>query len=155
MPETLYKFAPSAGWITHLWKSVTRQDHAMWRPTLRRLIPPNGVVIDVGAHGGQFTRLLAGLVPKGLLLAVEPSGYARSVLKPAMWARGTRNALVVAMALGDEPGVAMLHTPIKRRGDMGYGLAKCRQDSRYSDNRNARIQDHRQRQCRSEFFPMS
>jgi FkbM family methyltransferase len=123
MPETLYKFAPSAGWITHLWKSVTRQDHAMWRPTLRRLIPPNGVVIDVGAHGGQFTRLLAGLVPRGLVLAVEPSGYARSVLKPAMWARGTRNALVVAMALGDEPGVAMLHTPIKRRGDMGYGLA--------------------------------
>lgn len=40
-----------------------------------------------------------------------------------MWIRGTRNAVVVAMALGAESGVAMLHTPIKRRGDMGYGLA--------------------------------
>lgn len=123
MSEQLHKFAPTAGWVTHLWKSATRQDHAKWRPVLQRIIPANGIAVDVGAHGGQFTRLLAAIAPQGLIVAVEPSGYTRSVLRPALWLRGAKNIAVVAMALGSEAGVAMLHTPIKRRGDMGYGLA--------------------------------
>lgn len=121
--DQLYRFTPSIGWVTHLWKSLTRQDHAAWREVVQRLLPTNGIAIDVGAHGGQFTRLLARLVPQGMVVAVEPSGYARSVLRPALWGRGVSNVVVVAAALGAEPGVAMLHTPIKRRGDMGYGLA--------------------------------
>ena len=111
------------GWITHLWKSITRQDYANWRSTLRQMMPDDGVVIDVGAHGGQFTRLLAKVVPRGLVLAVEPSSYARSVLRTALWIRGVNNVIVVATALGAEPGIAVLHTPMKRRGDLGYGLA--------------------------------
>jgi FkbM family methyltransferase len=86
-------------------------------------MPPDGVAIDVGAHGGQVTRLLSGLVPRGTVIAVEPSGYARSVLRPALWARRARNVVVVAGALGATQGVAVLRTPIKRRGDLGYGLA--------------------------------
>ena len=123
MSDRLYRFTPNVGWIAHLWKSATRQDHASWRPILRRLLPEDGVAIDVGAHGGQFTRLLAGLVPWGLVVAVEPSGYARSVLRPALWVRGVGNAVVVAAALGAESGAAVLRTPLKRRGEMGYGLA--------------------------------
>jgi len=123
MADTPYRFMPSTGWITHLWKSATRQDHAHLRPVLRGLLPADGVAIDVGAHGGQVTRLLAGLAPRGTVVAVEPSGYARSVLRPALWARGHRNVVVVAGALGASPGVAVLRTPIKRHGDMGYGLA--------------------------------
>ncbi len=123
MSENLYRFAPSVGWFTHLWKSVTRQDHTRWRQPLKRILATDGIAIDVGAHGGQFTRLLAGLVPRGLVVAVEPSGYTRSVLRPALWVRGVRNVVVVAAALGAKSGVAVLHTPIKRRGDMGYGLA--------------------------------
>ena len=123
MTERFYRFAPTPGWLTHLWKSSTRQDHAHWRPALEGIIPKDGITIDVGAHGGQFSRLLAGLVPAGLVVAVEPSSYARSILRPALWARRTRNAVVVATALGSETGMALLRTPIKRRGDMGYGLA--------------------------------
>jgi FkbM family methyltransferase len=123
MSEAYYRFAPSVGWLTHLWKSVTRQDHASWRPILRRLLPADGVAIDVGAHGGQFTRLLADLAPRGLVVAVEPSGYTQSVLRLALWVRGVRNVAVVATALGAESGAALLNTPIKRQGDMGYGLA--------------------------------
>jgi FkbM family methyltransferase len=126
--EQFYRSAPkgtrrSVGWITHVWKSVTRQDHAKWRSTLRRMVPKDGVAIDVGAHGGQFTRLLTEIVPRGLVLAIEPSSYARSVLRTALWIRGVSNVIVVAAAIGAESGIAVLHTPIKRRGDMGYGLA--------------------------------
>lgn len=123
MTEAFYRFSPTLGWLTHLWKSSTRQDHAHWRPVLDRIIPKDGVVLDVGAHGGQFTRLLSGLVPAGLVVAVEPSSYARSILRPTLWIRGISNVLVVAAALGSQDGMAMLRTPIKRRRDMGYGLA--------------------------------
>ncbi len=90
---------------------------------LRPWLPPDGVAIDVGAHGGQFTCLLAGLAPRGLVVAVEPSGYARSILRPALWARRVRNAVVLAAALGPRPGVAVLRTPLKRRDAMGFGTA--------------------------------
>ena len=118
-----YAFRPGVGWLVHLWKSVTRQDHAHWGAAIAEFLPRDGIAIDVGAHGGQFTRLLARLVPDGLVIAVEPSGYARSLLRIALWVRGIRNVVVVAAGLGDAPGVALISTPIKRRGDMGYGLA--------------------------------
>jgi FkbM family methyltransferase len=111
------------GWITHLWKSVTRQDHGAWRYVLRGLIPETGLALDVGAHGGQFARLLAGVVPRGQVLAFEPSSYARSVLKPALRIRRVQNVKVYPLALGAERGSAVLRTPMKRRGEMGYGLA--------------------------------
>ncbi|MDB5398725.1 MAG: methyltransferase FkbM family [Rhodopila sp.] len=96
---------------------------AIWRAILICHVPLNGFTIDIGAHGGQFTRLLSGLTPGGLVVAVEPSSYARSILRMALWLRGARNVIVVAAGLGDKAGTAMIRTPIKRRGDMGYGLA--------------------------------
>jgi FkbM family methyltransferase len=121
--KDIYRFRPTIGWFTHLWKSATRQDHKALRPTLGKLLPKDGVAIDVGAHGGQVTRLLAGLMPRGMVVAVEPSGYARSLLRPVLWSRGVRNAIIVAAALGARDGVATLRTPIKDKGDIGYGLA--------------------------------
>jgi FkbM family methyltransferase len=118
-----YTFSPGLGWFVHLWKAITRQDHAQWRRAVARHLPRDGIAIDVGAHGGQFTRLLAKAAPNGLVIAVEPSGYARSLLKLALWFRRTNNVVVVAAALGSKAGVALIHTPIKRGGDMGYGLA--------------------------------
>jgi FkbM family methyltransferase len=123
-PETWYRFRPGWGWIEHLWKSLILQSHAEWRAPLSRVLPKGGVAIDVGAHGGQFTRLLSSMVgPTGTVVAVEPSGYARSILAPALFLRGVRNAIVVACALGDRCGVQVLRTPLKRLGAMGWGLA--------------------------------
>ena len=86
-------------------------------------MPRNGIAIDVGAHGGQFTRLLSGVAPDGLVIAVEPSSYARSILRIALWFRGARNVLIVATGLGERTAMGMIRTPIKRRGSVGYGLA--------------------------------
>lgn len=118
-----YRFQISIGWLSHLWKSATRQDHKALRPALQKLLPKDGIAVDVGAHGGQVTRLLAELMPQGVVVSVEPSGYARSVLRLALWARGIQNAIIVAAALGTYNGIATLRTPIKMKGDMGYGLA--------------------------------
>lgn len=118
-----YRFRVTSGLIAHLWKSATRQDHVGLRATISPHLPKNGVAIDVGAHGGQITRLLAKMVPAGQVIAVEPNSYTRSILRMAIWSRGCRNVMVVATALGAKCGTALIRTPIKRRGDMGYGLS--------------------------------
>jgi FkbM family methyltransferase len=118
-----YRFKFGVGWLVHIGKALSRQDHSHWRPFIARHLPRNGIAIDVGAHGGQFTRLLSGMAPDGLVIAVEPSSYARSILRIALWSRGARNVLIVAAGLGGRAGMGMIRTPIKRRGDVGYGLA--------------------------------
>lgn len=106
-----------------MWKSTAGQDHRSVGRLLRPLLPEDGVALDVGAHGGQVTRLLADLAPRGRVVAVEPSAYARSVLRASLLLRPRPNVVVVAAALGASPGVAVLTTPLKRAGSLGYGLA--------------------------------
>jgi FkbM family methyltransferase len=113
-------------WFVHVSKALTRQDHRHWRRFIVGQLPRDGIAIDVRAHGGQFTRLLSKLTPEGpegLIIAVEPSSYARVILGIALWVHRARNVVVVAAGLGRETSVAMIRTPIKRHGDMGYGLA--------------------------------
>lgn len=122
--STWYRFRLGIGWLEHLWKSLVMQSHADMRVPLRLVLPVGGVAIDVGAHGGQFARMLAALVgPSGLIVAVEPSGYARSILGPALFIRRVRYVVVVACALGASNGLLVLRTPLKRLGAMGWGLA--------------------------------
>jgi FkbM family methyltransferase len=90
---------------------------------LERHLPKDGVAIDIGAHGGQVTRILSRASPNGLVVAVEPSGYSRAILRIALWIRGCKNVVIVAAAVGAAAGGMLIRTPLKRRGDMGYGLA--------------------------------
>ena len=118
-----FRFRPSWSWIGHVLKSTLRQDHAELVPVFRPLLPEDGVALDIGAHGGQVARLLADMVPRGQVIAVEPSGYARSVMRAAFLLRPRCNVVLVATALGAGPGVAVLATPLKRGRAMGYGTA--------------------------------
>ena len=124
-----FRFRPSWSWFEHVWKSTWLQDHAELGATLRALLPRDGIALDIGAHGGQVTRLLADLLPQGQVVAVEPSSYARSVLRLNLLVRPRQNVTVVATALGREPGVAALATPVKRAGALGYGTASLVPDA--------------------------
>lgn len=117
-----------AGWVTHLFKAAfVRQPKdlvALFKP----LLAPDAVVFDIGAHGGHFSQLFSRLAPRGRVYAVEPSAYARSILEPTLrWAR-CANVQVMPVGLSDAPGRAVLQTPIKRRGDFGFGLAHLGED---------------------------
>lgn len=118
-----YRFRVTLGWLTHLFKSSTRQDHNDLRPILERFLPLNGIAVDVGAHGGQISRLMAKIANLGTVYAVEPSSYTRSILRASLFLRRARNIHVLAAALGAGPGCAIISTPLKRGKDMGYGLA--------------------------------
>ena len=54
-----FRFRPGWSWAGHVAKSAFRQDHADLGRLLHPLLAADATVIDVGAHGGQVTRLLA------------------------------------------------------------------------------------------------
>ncbi len=107
----------------HLFKALARQHHGALRPLLGDHVGPGAVVIDAGAHAGQFTKLFAALAPGGRVYAFEPGAYARRILETVVRLKRLDNVRVVAAALGDEDGEATLTLPLKARGRLGFGLA--------------------------------
>ena len=81
------------------------------------------MVLDVGAHAGQFAKLFAAMAPAGRVYAFEPSDYARSILAPALAFNRIANVTVVPCGLSDRASEAVLHTPLKRSSAWGFGMA--------------------------------
>ena len=109
--------------LAHLFKAVAKQHHRELRPLLARYIPAQAVVVDAGAHAGQFTKLFAGLAPEGRVYAFEPGSYARYILATAVRWRRLGNVTVVPAGLGEAAGSAELSLPLKASGSLGFGLA--------------------------------
>lgn len=118
-----YRWRLSPSFTAHLWKAVTQQHHRALLPALRRCVPRDAVVLDIGAHAGQFAKLFAGLAVDGLVYAVEPGSYARAILRAAIWARRLDNVMVLPVALGAGPGLERLTIPVKASGALGFGLS--------------------------------
>jgi FkbM family methyltransferase len=81
------------------------------------------VVIDIGAHAGQFSKLFARMAPAGRVYAFEPSAYARSVMAPAVAFSRLRNITLVPFGLGEHAARLVLHTPLKPSSSLGFGTA--------------------------------
>lgn len=110
--------------LRHIVVACTQQHHEELIPVFRPHVPVGGTVIDVGAHAGQFSKLFSRMVGRGgVVHAFEPSGYTREILEIALRVTGRRNVVVHAKGLSDEPGTLTLHTPVKKSGVRGYGLA--------------------------------
>lgn len=109
--------------VAHRWKAVTRQHHRELLPILAPLIAPDAIIIDVGAHAGQFTKLFAGLARDGHVYAFEPGSYARSILLPVLRTRRLSNVTLLPLGLSDSAGEAVLSTPVKASGSLGFGVA--------------------------------
>lgn len=112
-----------ASWLAHLYKACTQQHHLALRPLLSTLLPVDGVVLDVGAHAGQFAKLFARMVPHGRVYAFEPSAYARSILTKALAYNRLTNVTLVPTGLSDQAQEAVLHTPLKASSAWGFGTA--------------------------------
>ncbi len=118
-----YRWRLSPSFVAHLWKAVTQQHHRELLPVFARCVPRDAIVLDVGAHAGQFTKLFSGLARDGRVYAIEPGSYARAILRSAIWARRLGNVAVVPVALGAEPRLERLNIPVKASGAMGFGLS--------------------------------
>jgi FkbM family methyltransferase len=109
--------------LRHLAIACFEQHHRELVPVFAPYIPAEAVVIDVGAHAGQFAKLFAAMARKGRVYAFEPSAYARTILQTALAWNRVKNVEVVATGLSDAAGEAVLSTPIKAKGGFGFGLA--------------------------------
>ncbi len=118
-----YRGRVTPAFFAHLFKAVVKQHHRELLPLFRRLVPPDAVVFDVGAHAGQFTKLFARLAAEGFVFAFEPQSYARRILAAAIRLNRLKNVAVLPMALGEVAGVGQLSLPVKSSGSYGFGLA--------------------------------
>ena len=90
---------------------------------LQRYIPEGSTTIDVGSNVGDFSRRLSDLSQGGMVLAFEPQSMPRSVMTVANFFKGKKRIMVFPMALGDEEGMVTLKIPIKKKKNVGVGLA--------------------------------
>ena len=118
-----YRWRLSGSFLAHLTKAAAKQHHRALIPTLAQLIPKDGVVFDIGAHAGQYTKLFAIAAARGRIYAFEPGSYARSILRTVVWLRGLANVTVLPLALGAAPGLTVMSLPVKRRASFAFGLA--------------------------------
>ena len=110
-------------YAAHLYKAVFKDYHTALVPLFARYIPADATVFDVGAQAAQFTKHFAALASKGRVYSFEPGGYARSVLTNVVRLRRLRNVTVYPVGLSDQPGEAVLTSPIKESGSIGFGLS--------------------------------
>jgi FkbM family methyltransferase len=118
-----YRWRLTPTYLAHLYKAVAQQHHRELLPILRRLVPRDGIIFDVGAHAGQFAKLFAQVAPAGRVWSFEPGSYARSILGAALWANRIDNVTVVPIGLGEACAIGTLTVPVKRPGSFGFGLA--------------------------------
>ncbi len=90
---------------------------------ISRLVPQGGIVFDVGAHAGQFTKLFARYVGAGQVYAFEPGSYARAILRTVVALRRLSNVAIMPIALGSNTAAVTLTMPRKASGAFGFGLA--------------------------------
>lgn len=77
---------------------------------IKKFVKNGDTVIDVGAHIGYYTLLLAGLVgKKGQVYAFEPSPENFKILKKNVKINGYTNVTLVNKALSNQPGLLNLY----------------------------------------------
>lgn len=103
---------------------ATINGFARWTPYveseirgLRQFVHPGDVCVDVGAAAGLYTTVLSHLVgPRGRVLSVEPLPFANFHLARLVNSRRAANVRSHPVALGAQPGDAIMHVPLGRYG---------------------------------------
>ena len=123
MVSSALSFRQHLTYTAHFYKAVFKRYHMALRPMFARYISEDSTVIDVGAQAGQFTKHFASLAPKGHVYSFEPGEYALRILSTVVRLRGLRNVTIVPSGLSDQPGEAVLTSPVKKSGSIGFGLS--------------------------------
>lgn len=71
---------------------------------LRRLLPPDAIVFDIGAHIGVFALALSRMVPQGRVFAFEPAEENYAYLQGNLARNGIGNVVAERSAVWDKAG---------------------------------------------------
>ncbi len=110
-------------YLAHLFKALTRQHHQDFLPILNECLKSDSIIIDVGAHAGQFTKLFSALVSEGHVYAFEPGSYASSILNKVICLYRLKNVTYINKGLGKQYKKENLNIPVKQSGSLGFGLS--------------------------------
>ena len=99
------------------------REHLEWEPHVARAlaghVKPGDLALDLGAHIGTFSCLLARAVgPNGTVVAVEPDPQNAALLRRNLLRNNISNVLLVEAAIGPDTGVTSLfRSPTGNTGD--------------------------------------
>ena len=99
------------------------REHLEWEPHVARAladhVKPGDLALDLGAHVGTFSCLLARAVgPDGTVVAAEPDPGNAALLRRNLLRNNIANVLLVEAAIGPETGVTSLfRSPTGNSGD--------------------------------------
>lgn len=110
-------------YLAHLFKALTKQHHKEYLPMLESKLSNDSIIIDVGAHSGQFTKLFSKIVPDGRVYSFEPGSYASSILSKVIALLRLRNVTQIKKGLGGHDRKDTLIMPVKKSGSLGFGLS--------------------------------
>jgi FkbM family methyltransferase len=110
-------------WLAHCFKAVTRTYHHQLLPVCSIILKQDDLVIDVGAHAGQLTKIFSRRARKGLVLAVEPASYPLSILRVVQFLHRLHSVKIINVGVGKQRGEAILQTPLKISGVVRFGLS--------------------------------
>lgn len=131
----------TGSWLAHSFKATFKQHHKDQIDAFRKLIPTDGVVFDVGAHGGQYSKIFSKLAANGTVYCIEPGSYARTVLRPALWWNNCKNCVVLPIALDNVNQLTTLSMPEKRKNVFGFGLTRLSSEIGDSEDRYKLVKD--------------
>lgn len=125
-------------------------------------LPPDAVVLDVGAHIGTFALMAARRAPRGRVFAVEASRETFALLAENVAMNGLDNVTTSHAALADRVGRATLHhdpegnyghTITKALGSSAESVPATTLERYFDDQRIARV-DLAKFNCEGAEFPI-
>ena len=88
---------------------------------LEKFIPTGGVIFDIGAEFGQYTKAFAKIHNNSCTIySFEPFDYSRDILKKVV--KKFKNVKIFSNALLDKNTETKIYIPIKNSGKFGPGL---------------------------------
>ncbi|TAJ49632.1 MAG: FkbM family methyltransferase [Chitinophagaceae bacterium] len=87
-----------------------------------RLLPPRGIVLDIGANIGVMSAVLALKFPRSEVVAFEPVPLTADVLRKVTAHFGLTNVQIFQTALGETEGEITMLTPLEDKAVM-HGLS--------------------------------
>jgi FkbM family methyltransferase len=95
-----------------------RDEIAQYKPFIKN----GAVILDIGAHFGQYAKAFALLNDRSTLVyCFEPVSYTRGVLKAVL--KSYKNTHIFSNGFADKPGKLNINIPLKKSGKIGPGLA--------------------------------
>ena len=126
--------------LSHILKAIFYSYHKDKGHLIQKLLKEPKIIIDVGAHAGQFSKMVSRIYNNKVnIIAIEPGTYARLILRLSIFFNRFKNIFVIPMAVSDQKDFSFLNVPEKRKNSLGFGLSHMSKHHDDFSKRNFKI----------------